>query len=65
MKDHKTAMKPFRLTSMCLCFIAQQVGKQYSVSTREIYSRLNTWGKKKTLTSPIMARVCRQPCCRP
>ena len=34
MTDHKTGMKPFRLT--CMSLIAQQVGEQYSVSTREI-----------------------------
>lgn len=66
MKDHKTAMKPFRLTNMCLCFLAQLVGKQCSTSTREIYSLLNTWERKNTkdayyrlCTPPAMLRTFR------
>lgn len=62
MKDHKTAMKPFRLTSMCLSFIAQQVGKQYSLSTREIHFWIRG-GRKNT--NVAYYRPCTPPAMLP
>jgi len=63
MTDHKTGMKPFRLTGMCMSFIAQQVGKKYSVSTREIYSLLKTWGRENT--NVAYYRSCTPPALLP
>lgn len=63
MTDHKTGMKPFRLTCMRMSFIAQQVGEQYSVSTREISSRLKTWGRENT--NVAYYRSCSRPALLP